>query len=363
MRRILALAAILLLCLLFLGILGRNLDYLQHPDRVVWMLRTEALREQSGIHTLIMGDSQAMSGVRPDLFGEGFGKVYNIGLPSAQPEAFLSVLPYLEGNRVDTLIVNISPYSLYETEVFEAFLTYYRTEYIAVDWPSPVGRPYLYGNSAGEFVGTLLSGLGMYRVNSAYRNLATDDSLSLMVRPGPFLGIGFSGKPANHAIVDSPGLAQKADQLRATNHRIKQLLQDHDGFWTWRDYRNPSQEDCSGEKLNPLPPSIRFRPRPDATQAWIEFLNGASPYVRQIVLVSIPFSDSWHDTVDRILPSARITTEIEGILASLNAPEKVHYIEAPDFSDQDFFDWNHLDYCGAARYTRFLLEQMQGQKK
>ncbi len=363
MRRYWILGILCVLCALTVHVLGTELRNYQHPDRTVWMLRAQKLQTTETWNTLILGDSQAMSGIRPELFDSSFGKVYNLGLPSAQPEGMLSVLPYLEDHQVRTLIVNISPYSLYETEVFGAFLNYYRNEFISLNWPGP-SRSFLYGKTGGEVLESVLSGLGLYRLNAALRNLSTDASLSLMVQPGPFPGIGYSSEPMGQAIEEPASLSMKMRKLREKNKRIEHILTSTDGFWTWRDFELPSEDRCDAEKLNPLPASIRFKARPEATRAWIEFLNQASTRVERIILIRIPFSDSWHDTVDRILPSGKVSSDIHGILKELDTPDRVLLLDgASDFSDADFYDWNHLDYCGAGRYTRFLLEQIGAQKK
>ncbi len=363
MHRYVVLGVLCILCGLFVYALGNELRYYQHPDRVVWMLRARALQEHKLPDTMILGDSQAMSGLRPHLFGKEYGRVYNLGLPSAQPEALLSVVPYLEDRQVKTLIVNISPYSMYETEVYDAFLNYYRSEFIALNWPG-LQRAYLYGDSGGEVLESTLSGMGLYRLNAGIRNLSTDEELSLMVQPGPFPGIGYSARPAAQGVVNAPSLASRMRKLREVNAKIESILDSTNGFWTWRNFQAPSRDDCDAGELKPLPASIRFKPRPEAIRAWVDFLNQASRYVERIILIRIPFSDSWHDTVDRILPYGKVSSDVHGILMELDLPQKVTYLDgASDFSDTDFYDWNHLDYCGAERYTMFLLEQIEAQKK
>ncbi|MEQ8351128.1 MAG: hypothetical protein RH862_06570 [Leptospiraceae bacterium] len=361
MRRFLSLAFLCILGAMIIGYAGQQLKHYQHPDRTVWMLRAQELNGEP-IQTMILGDSQAMSGIRPDLFNADSGRVINMGLPSAQPEALISFIPYLEEHSVDTLIVNISPYSLYHTEVFDAFLNYYRHEFISVRWPS-ANRMYLYGSSAGEALGTVFSGVGLYRLNSAIRNLATDTNNSFIVQPGPFPGIGY-GIPEGEALLKEPSLLEKMRNIRRMNQSIEEILRSTNGFWTWRDFKEPSRSRCDTEELKPLPATLRFKERPEAVQAWQDFLNLASPHVGRIVLIRIPFSKSWHDTVDKILPSAKVSSDIQSILGNLDYPEKVVYLsEGKDFPNSEFYDWNHLDYCGARKYTLFLLEQMQDQKK
>ena len=344
--------------------LGRLAVPFQHPDRFVWQSRAALVSElESGTmarQTLILGDSQAMSGIRPDLFGPEFGKVYNLGLPSAQPEALLSMLPALERQRPSLIIVNISPYSLYRTEVYRAFLGYYRSEFISLHWPNPLRRPYLYGDSAGEALATVLDGLKLYHANSAIRNMATDHSLSLMVSPGPFPGLGYA-KPAGQPLATAPDLRRKMQGLKAKNQLLSRILGVTGGFWTWRDFRMPPTSCHSGE-LMPLPATVVFKERPEAIQAWKEFLQKATQYSGRVVVVSVPFSPAWHETVDRILPSSKLSQSVHSIVDEI--PGGVDYIAAPsDYENSDFYDWNHLDYCGAERYTRFLTEALSGQKK
>lgn len=356
----LILGGLLLLGAAVVYFLGTQLRYNQHPDRFVWMHRARALTGDHQWNTVVLGDSQAMSGIRPDLF-EGYGSVINLGLPSAQPEAMITAISHLEHRKPELIIVNISPYSLYRTEVYNVFLSYYRHEFIHLSWPSPFSRSYLYGDNPGEVMATLFSGLGLYRANAAIRNLSTDDDLSLMVQPGPFPGIG-NAKPSGDPLSREPGLQEKMQDLQEKNRLVERILNSTGGFWTWRDFRMPD-ESCETSELQPLPATIRFKERPEAIQAWKDFLARASEISHRVVLVSIPFSASWHETVDRILPSDSVSQSIHRILED-DRLKGVEYIETPGgFSDADFYDWNHLDYCGAGRYTRFLLEKLETQKK
>ncbi|MCB1302857.1 MAG: hypothetical protein KDK37_01190 [Leptospiraceae bacterium] len=358
--RKLAFPLLVLLSGLVLYWMGRAFRFYQHPDRVVWMLRADWLSGDRPVDTLILGDSQAMSGLRPDVLGSEFGRIENLGLPSAQPEALLSVLSYLERHRVRTLIVNISPYSMYRTEVYDAFLNYYRSEWISLRWPSPL-QTGLYGDSGGEVLSTLMAGLGLYRINGVIRNLSTDETLSMFVQPGPFPGIGAASNP--NALALAPRFLESMRTLRLKNGNLQSILSRTNGFWTWRDFRAPGEEQCDAASLKPLPATIRFRPRPQAIEAWIEFLKRASPHADRIFLVIIPFSDSWHETVDRILPSGKVSLTVEKIAERAHVGNLTVVGPPSDFSDKDFYDWNHLDYCGAARYSRWLKQRIAPQKK
>lgn len=284
-------------------------------DRFVWDFKWSRMKPG---RLVLLGDSQAMSGVMPSLLGG----ITNLGVPSQQPEG---LIPWADRLPPETeyVVINTSAYFLFKSEVVQSFETYYRTT-VPLSPQEILFAPGLAGRNTGDAV---------------YRSIQALPILTFRDRLSPVLG----------AAVPLEELSRR----RAKNEMIQEHLHRTGGFWTWRG----SGERVCGRNIEPGPGGfVVFRPRPRAEKALRIVLEKLHARGIRTALVIIPFSRAWAAQTEPL-----IDERVRELSSRIAAETGSRFIEAPDRSQYEdmFHDWTHLDACGAEKYSKFLYEALR----
>lgn len=299
---------------------------LQDTDLFVWQQKKDTLDSgQIAVETLILGDSQAMSGILPEeLLRHGI-VAYNMGVPSQQPEGMEHVAVRIKSKvpAIRRVIINVSPFTLFKSEVWPAFQNYYRETYdpTAVDFTA--GRFALLGRNAGDAI---------------YRGLHALPIFKMRDRLAPVVA---------HA---SP--LQLATPRISQNNRVRKTLVENQGYWVWQ------SEDsfACGTTMARVPPlaSLKYQERPESIQSYTRLVGLLREQGLEVVLVFIPLSEIWAGL-------AAPGTE-ERVHAAMRRFEQPHVkiVPMPPRAEYSglFHDWTHLNYCGAKKYSGWLAEKM-----
>ena len=339
-------------------------------DSFVWTEKLGALSSARLRHvgTIVLGDSQAMSGILPAELGPD---AYNLAMPSMQSEGLLALASALERlPRLRRIIVNISPFSLFESEVTSAFQTYARAELLPRFPALLFQSPGLKAGTAGGRLDLVLSLSATYRAHT-YGSLFASFEQRL---PGvPLSVLRKNPKLANQALVntflqsgwDPAGGARAA---AARNLKTRLLLERSRGYWTWKDILPPSVARCAkvGARFDgaPLGGWQDFRKRAAAETAWRLLLVRLAGLGYEVHVVQIPFSAVWAAGTDA--PSvyrrldAFLARTLIAVPARLRGRLHVHGRSSTWKTDDAhlYHDWTHLSYCGAIDFTRRLRVEM-----
>lgn len=340
-------------------------------DSFVWSEKLALLssRRLSGVQTIIVGDSQAMSGVVP---AELEGPVYNLALPSLQPEGLLPIAAdFSQLPQLRRVVVNISPYSAFQSEVAGAFLTYAKAELLPVRPLLLFERPGLEAKSAGDQLDLALFGLSALYRSHRYGQLIASFERRISTVP-------LSVVRKNPALADKQVLNQflastwmplgALAEREQENLRTRELLASGRGYWTWNSRALPTVQSCApqGSRFEGAPVGgwQTFRPRPRSEVAWRDLLSELASRGYLVHVVQIPLSSVWSSTtqsrevyarLDSLLGRIRETLPKELQSRIVFHPREAHW----DTGDAHLFhDWTHLSYCGALQYTRALRAKM-----
>ena len=284
-------------------------------DEFVWRAKTDHLARGFSAHTVILGDSQAMSGILPP------AGVYNLALPSQQPEGVERMardVGQVRGLR--RVIINVSPFFLFKSEVLQSFLSYYRNTY---DWSFADLNPDLMP----------LSGKN------------TGDSVYRMIRFLPVLRLRDRMSPA---LASADPISFVAGR-KETNLKIEKILNDQRGFWVWKS----TDQTCNADIPPPPPMLLAYADRPGAVESLERSVQGLRARGLEVFLVYIPLSDVW--------ASLALRGTDDRVIAVMRRMEKVGSVTLP-IADRAqykglFRDWTHLNRCGAEKFTSWLFSQ------
>jgi len=308
----------LLLNLLSNAVSFRSKELLD-SDLFVWDFKKTQL-ENLKEETLILGDSQAMSGILPaDLAARGFPS-YNLGVPSQQPEGLLRIARQIQSSAkpFKRVIVNVSPFTLFKSEVVKSFTTYYRETYLPEIHDLRPGLV-LSGENPGGF---------------AYRALRALPLIRLRETIAPILA---EREPLNFA------------RTRVQeNERLREVLIEQNGYWVWR-----AQDSFSCSETIPAPPvagPLLYQDRPGAIESYREAIQILRANGTHVFLAYVPLSMVWASFT---IPQT--DERVNASMQSLGGPG-VSIIPTPDRSQYSnlFHDWTHLNICGARKYTQYL---------
>lgn len=333
-------------------------------DSYVWRHKIDRLRggELQRVELLVLGDSQAMSGILTDRLVEESQKGYNLGLPAQQPEGLRSLLKLVSAEipRLRIVILNINPFSMFQSDVHSAFLNYYRNELLNYA-PHPVlEEPYLVGKSAGEWIDQSLHILPLYRMRGRIAPLFSFEENLLGMPLRAIRGTRGAVAPAGSGRLFRKGWSPwRLYSLRARqNAQIASILQGHRGFWTWKSLLPPAPGSCPQNSVEALPGGgerYTYPRRKDGERAWRLLFEELSRTSYRVYVVQIPFSLAWQRAVN----SRRVYRQLDQQLTiALRGLPSIRRMDLPvDWKDNDsrlFSDWTHLSYCGARGYSDWL---------
>lgn len=326
MRRLLLPAGLSLLLFVLVNVLfiepasysRRWLD----EDLVVWNYKWNASMPRANIAAL--GDSQVMSGILPSEFRRRGQSLVNMGLPSQQPEGLFPLIERLpEGTRL--VIIGVSPYFMFKSEVVQSFYTYYRA--------------------------TAPFSLADLRRDRKLAGQNTGDAVYRMLRWMPVLQFRDRLSP----ILTKARPFEEAELRGVRTELIERTLKEEDGFWTWK-ARNPRE--CGAVVSAPGSGFLVFKDRPGSEDALRYALKSIQEKGMRAVLVSIPFSEPWAGLTD-----PRINDRLHSVMRRFAGSARV--VETPDRGEYRglFHDWTHLDYCGAGKYSAWLYDRLGAEFK
>lgn len=308
------LGSFVIACVLSWAALPESTYWLE-TDEFVWRTKTDRLENGLSAHTVILGDSQAMSGVIP---GQG---MYNLARPSEQPEGVERMardVGQVRGLR--RVIINVSPFFLFKSEVLQSFLSYYRNTY---DWSFADLNPDLMP----------LSGKN------------TGDSVYRMIRFLPVLRLRDRMSPA---LASADPISFIAGRKEA-NLKIEKILDEQRGFWVWKS----TDQTCNADIPPPPPMLLAYADRPGAVESLERSVQGLRARGLEVFLVYIPLSDVWaslalRGTDDRVNAVMRMMEKVGSV--TLPIADRAQYKGL-------FRDWTHLNRCGAEKFTSWLFSQ------
>ena len=340
-------------------------DSLKERDRFVWSRKIRELRggRSSPVDLLFLGDSQVMSGLLPGVWKEeqpGSGSVRNLALPSFQPEGIEALMPEILESGTKRIIVNLGPYSLFETDNTRAFFNYYHREMPLDSLMHPErGRSVF-----SLFPGILADLLELIPVVSLGRDLSP---LGVLVDPvegipanrmeeaSRILGTGvFRGR-----LEEDRGVLERVRELRRKNQKIQDILDRYEGFWGWNSYVDPVKIPCDSSSVpETLPVKPVFTPRKEALESWIRIFRRWQKEGIQVVVVWLPMSGTWY----RLAGTPLLHRKTGEILENLEHlfPEIPFLRVPPDLvseNEGDFLDITHLSFCGAKKVTDWIARR------
>lgn len=340
-----------------------------NTDTFVWHEKVNLLAGDglAAAPLLVLGDSQAMSGVLAADLDAG---AYNLGLPSQQPEGLLALANQLaHAPRAGRILISISPYSLFKSDVLRAFQTYFRSALLPRSAALLVGSPTIIGDSAGEALEFLLLQMPLYQVHQlgflygSFEQRLPEVPLQMVRRQPKFVNL-----PATDRFLTSgwePLAAARAQGQR--NQMVRRILKDNRGFWTWQAFGDTGPGSCSpsGRSIPGAPPVKQtFANRPEARVFWRKVMLSLKRQGREVHLIQLPFSDAWErstypDEVYRRLDQALIELGNDFAQAPGTGTLRIHPRPRWDSADARLFhDWTHLSFCGARRYTHWLSARL-----
>lgn len=339
-------------------------------DIFVWNYKIDRLREGKlrGVELLVLGDSQAMSGILTGRLLSHPEKGYNLGLPAQQPEGVLSLLQLLkrEAPRLRVIILNVNPFSMFQSDVHNAFLNYYRSELLIYASRPLLQEPGLAGKTAGEWLDRSFQILPLYRMRGRITPLFSFEENLLGIPLSTIRGHRPMTAPAGSDRLFLRGWSpRELYTVRAwQNGRIASILAEHYGFWTWKSFQIPASGDCQANIVEALPGGGKryvYPRRKNGERAWRLLFEELSRTSYQVYVVQIPFSRSWQRAVD----SRRVYQELNHRLdIALRGLPAIRRIDLPaEWRDNDtllFYDWTHLSYCGAIQYSEWLRRRISG---
>jgi hypothetical protein len=284
-----------------------------------------------------------MSGILPrELEHAAGGPVYNLGLPSLQPEGVVAMLPDLEGMpELRTIVLGVSPFSLFDSEIFASFRGYARREL----WPRRPGYlfefPYLIRDSS-DFVRHALDASPLFRVRYRLNGSAFPGDITPPF-PGRVIDVLFAG----------------AGRRAFESRRIAALLERERGHWSWNFVgEDPGQCPTEPPRIGVFPGTLRYPDRVGADAAYRRLL-GALTARYDVYLVELPLSETWHGVVDAQEVYGRIDARVASWRADFPGLRVIPRPAHDAYTGADFIDWTHLSYCGARRYTRGLVRALR----
>lgn len=380
-----ALVTLLAVNLLLAFVPGRNVfAELRDPDRFVWYSKVALLRggpvdtpeNSPPVDTIILGDSQAMSGIVPEILDRALGsRSVNLGLPSQQPEGLLALARYIPETLpgVRRVIVNVNPFSLFKTEVVQSFTHYYRAE---------LARYSLEPAAPGEMLhqALLRAPLPLYETNYilapvlGFGEAGLSDFTFAQIRSNP--GLLTPATYAKYLAGERPGLWPLLQARRERNQRLAELLRQQRGFWTWKHFEQPRFDPAVCANA-PARPDLEIRtargvfaypPRPAAIKAYRELFAYLRDRKYEIWLVQIPFSPAYGNLVNEELVYQNVDQAVAMIVGApgddrigggvIPLPQKIPAARAALPVTGAFVDLTHLSACGAADYTRWLAGEL-----
>ena len=342
-------------------------------DSFVWSEKLERISSGrlSGVRTIVLGDSQAMSGIVPADLG---ADAYNLALPSMQPEGLLALVPRIRRlPQLRRVIINISPYSLFQSDVTAPFQTYARAELLPRNPAILLQRPGLRAGRAGDSLDLALSVSQLYQ---AHRNGTLFASMEHRLNGVPLSLVRQNPRIVNKGAVDEflssrwqPGIEMA--RARARNLLLRGLLERGHGFWTWNDLVAPAPSRCAkrGTRLV-APPLGGWQPygrRRESEESWRRLLLEFAQLGPEVHIVQVPFSSAWATTTNAPDAYRRLDVFLRQALLGLPGGLTRHVHLHPRRSDWDtgnahlFHDWTHLSSCGAHLFTASLRAEIEKQ--
>lgn len=300
-------------------------------DLFVWEQKKQSFESNAlQVDTLILGDSQAMSGILPEALARHGIVAFNLAVPSQQPEGMEYTAREI-GQRypgVRRVVVNISPFTLFKSEVWPAFLNYYRETYDPALIDVSPTRIQLSGKNAGDLIYRTLHVLPIFKFR---------DRLSPLVA---------SAAPVEFA----------AERARR-NREVGDVLHSQKGYWVWQS-KDSFRCNATIESIPPLA-SLKYPERPESIQGYERLFSNLREQNINVVLVFIPLSEVWAGlaapgTEGRVHQAMK-RFETFGVRV-IAAPDRNQYVGL-------FHDWTHLNYCGAKKYSDWLAAQLVDRTK
>lgn len=281
---------------------------------------------------VVLGDSQAMSGILPSEFSSRGSSLENLGLPSQQPEGLLPLIERLP-EETQSVIINVSPYFLFKSEVVQSFYSYYR--------------------------GTAGFSLEDLRRDRKLAGQNTGDAVYRMIRWMPVLAFRDRLSP----ILTKANPFAEMEKRRLRTEIIEKSLREEKGFWTWK---AADPRECGLSVRSPAAGFLPFKDRPGSEEALRQAVKRIQERGKRVALVSIPFSEAWASLTDPGINN-RLHNVMRQVAAGAGGSPggSVEVIETPDRSEYRglFHDWTHLDYCGARKYSAWLYGRLSEEFK
>ncbi|MCE9597658.1 MAG: hypothetical protein K8S54_06785 [Spirochaetia bacterium] len=319
-----SLCAFIAMNLLIGWILPTSDPYLD-TDLFVWQQKRRTFESGLSSDTLILGDSQAMSGILPEALTPFGFKAQNLAVPSQQPEGLEYTVKQISRFAPATrrVILNVSPFTLFKSEVWPAFLNYYRETYDLSPFDFEPARIPLAGKNSGDAIYRGFRLLPIFKLRDRFASIIADAS-----------PLKLAGKRSER------------------NLQVKTILDAHNGYWVWQ---SEDSFKCAGTlPAIPALASLKYQDRPESLESYQRVITALKDQGIEVILVFIPLSDVWaglaaSGTELRVYQAMQ-RLESQGI-KTIKMPSRSEYAGL-------FHDWTHLNYCGAKKYSAWLGDKI-----
>lgn len=300
---------------------------------------------------LILGDSQVMSGIHPSLLEQETNlKILFYPRPSEQVEGIYFNLKkfYDNGFKFKKVIVNFSEISNSKNPILESHKT------LALNF-----------QNFSKFFFTEKILFNLYLKNF------TNSTYYLITEIFPLLKLNSNFTREINLVPKSEGFLQTKEiepilnfnlfgnliYNFKNNKKIKNLLEKENFFLDWANLETNCIPNQKKFEL-PIGSELAFvNLRKESIPIWIEIYNLAKKNSSDLFYLKIPFSNTYEKKIkENFLIRQADFYLIQNIKEKLGE-DKLVFIET-NFSDSEFGDYTHLNYCGMIQLTKELSSKL-----
>ncbi|HMZ58943.1 MAG TPA: hypothetical protein PL048_09220 [Leptospiraceae bacterium] len=345
----------------FFIVVAALLQWICFPFLVSYVEKTSFIWQESGKRKLnpdreiyFFGDSQLMSGVKPDEFSKLTGtakeKIGFYPLPSDQPERIwleLLTLRKKTSFKNRTFIISVSPITLSKNEVTDAHKSLFHNYHPFL--PSIMTEPDIM-----KFYFKDGAGLVYYLFGRLFPVLRLNGFYSTEIK---FLKKEISPENKDFRSALNEGFFSALKKNGEMNHHLEETLLKNDFHWEWGTAKEETECHFRADRNSFVKSSVQilYRERPDSVKTWNKIFDFLQKEEARFLFVRIPFSPMLEDALSEAeAPDVKLFKEWEQ-----KKKGSVFTVDSDDFSIGDFTDLTHLNSCGRKKFQKALKDKIK----